>query len=345
MEQSEYDLSFVAPERRNDVLRRIAAVERYLADPGRAMAEQCAEQVGLAYSQFYRLVNAWKAGKRPHELPGSGFTRHYKSRFSDEQQQILADAQHELADQPLRSVIDRVRILARDKDVDIAESDTTLRNAILKLRHGRLSPKAWEQGADLMVSHCAVDRPLSLGKIGATMPLCTFVVDLRGQEPKLLGLSVSDWGVTAASTGEAIAEAIGRLTAGQADTEEATVIAFASYPGDDWADLRQSLTDAGLRLQTRESARIIPGRELTYLFGPRPFGILFKPRFVNAAPTKRTPTPRGDGHVMSLANIENFIRNRLSRLFARDADPVLIDKESRTALLQALAARSAGSQA
>ncbi len=59
-----HDLTFVAPERRAEVLRRIGVIERFLARPGRKAAEGAAEELGLRVAQF-NLVRAWRSFKRP----------------------------------------------------------------------------------------------------------------------------------------------------------------------------------------------------------------------------------------------------------------------------------------
>lgn len=60
---SKIDLTFVEPHQRDEIRRRIEAVERFNTAPGRAKAEEEAALLGLGVASFYRIVKAWNAEK------------------------------------------------------------------------------------------------------------------------------------------------------------------------------------------------------------------------------------------------------------------------------------------
>jgi hypothetical protein len=83
------DLSFVAPDRREEVLRRINAIEDFLQIHGRKSAEAHAAELGLRIAQFYNLVKAWKATRRPERIATAEHKRKRDLGVSTEQAEIM----------------------------------------------------------------------------------------------------------------------------------------------------------------------------------------------------------------------------------------------------------------
>ena len=101
-----HDLTFVAPERRAEVHRRIAVIEHFIQKPGRKAAEVAAANLGIGVAQFYNLVRAWRGSQRPENIASGGSLRRRRPRMTDEQIEVIQDivdrspraTAHELAD-------------------------------------------------------------------------------------------------------------------------------------------------------------------------------------------------------------------------------------------------------
>lgn len=67
------NLDQVDPERRAEVARRIAVLDRYLAivSPDRADDAAHAEAIGVGIGQFMRLIRIWRRHRRAELLPGA----------------------------------------------------------------------------------------------------------------------------------------------------------------------------------------------------------------------------------------------------------------------------------
>lgn len=69
------DLLQVPPYRRDEIRRRVAVVERYLANQSGPAATAAAKELGMGQTAFYMLVKAWRERNSAIHLPGAGAPR------------------------------------------------------------------------------------------------------------------------------------------------------------------------------------------------------------------------------------------------------------------------------
>lgn len=199
-----YDLTFVAPHRRDEVLRRIRVLERFIARPGRAMAEGCAADLGIGVVQFYNLVRAWRAYRQPERLAGAGRPRMRKSFASTEQQRLVAQASAELPDATLHAIASRAIALGRSAGIAMP-SPNSIRKMVELSAIRRLAPASPANGADVVVASCAVDIPVANGG-SPTMPVATLVIS-TASPPAVLGLALAMGDHDPATLANCLAEA------------------------------------------------------------------------------------------------------------------------------------------
>ncbi|NCQ21009.1 MAG: hypothetical protein GW768_07580 [Sphingomonadales bacterium] len=170
-----YDLTHVDPHRRPEVLRRIRAIERYNADPGRDRAETEAASIGLSASAFYTLVKAWNKFRDPTRIPG---TRR-KRRGSGIEQDALAlirATNDDLESANFADVILEVRQRAMKRGIKLPH-DNTIREAIRRLRRGNIPHLP--EGVTHVLDQCCLNVPVNSCGMDAACGVLVAVIDVR----------------------------------------------------------------------------------------------------------------------------------------------------------------------
>jgi hypothetical protein len=70
-------LAFVASHRQAEVLRRITAIERHLADPKGYPVIRLAHDLSLSRTTTHGLVRVWRRDHDARTISGAGRTREY----------------------------------------------------------------------------------------------------------------------------------------------------------------------------------------------------------------------------------------------------------------------------
>lgn len=169
-----HDLMFVAPEQRDEVRRRIAAVEQFIAAPGRRAAEAAAARLGLSTAQFYNLVRAWRAKQRPEIMMGRHSPREMQSRIDP----LVLDLIDEVISADRRAaasvLVERVRSLAAIRGIELPDPSTVARS--VRRKRPMLLTEEHRRDVDLIIDHTVVDLPVDFGDGQARRPLVTVVI-------------------------------------------------------------------------------------------------------------------------------------------------------------------------
>ena len=305
---TEYDLSFVAPHRRNEVVRRIRVLDRFAAQPGRAAAERGAAELDLGVTQFYRLAGIWRAGRRPEELTGAGRPRPRRSLASPEQRQIIEAAVAGNPDGVVQAIAARAEELGRAAGVTMP-STNSIRKAIELDRAGRLSPMSPAIGADVVVATCAIDIAVtSPGEPSPTMPVATMVIDTRSPPVALgMALSLHDADVSAAARAllDAAMHRVDRPDGGT------TVISIEEGIDPLWTELIKALAAAGLQVQPHARRPRSVMNDAVALLGRKPAGFRLVPGLTRSGPERRRPSIPAGASPISLSEAETLVRSRL----------------------------------
>ncbi|WP_394651990.1 hypothetical protein [uncultured Sphingomonas sp.] len=201
-----HDLTFVAPERRAEVRRRIAVIERFIAAPGRTAAEACAAELGLRPAQFYNLVRAWRETARPKAIMGPGAPRKKPSRVD---QRLLAVIDQTIAENGRAepsTLIARVARVARARDIPMPNR-TTLARQVLSRRPALLVERI-RSSYDLVVDHTVLDLPVDFGAASAKRPLATIAIDVATDA--IVGIAISPGAPRPPATARALLDAMRR---------------------------------------------------------------------------------------------------------------------------------------
>lgn len=303
----EHDLTFVAPERRDEVRRRLAAIERFLANPGRRMAEQCAAELGLRHGQFYNLVRAWRASGRP-ELVDPGRRPARGSTMSAKQQRIVDEVIAEDIRAPIGELIKRVLSAAEASGVRMPH----LENVTRRVRSGRpsLLTKQVKNELDLLVDHTVLDLPVDYGGGDVRRPLATMVIDVASDA--IVGLALARGTPSPESTAAALADAArpglcldGRRTPGR---QRVGIVAMAE---DETAGIIDILERAGFDSDVRLTGAHGSGRGIEALLGSHRAEIWLKPRLVWSYPDRRSVSPRTGRRALAPEEALALARGRL----------------------------------
>ena len=137
-----YDLSFVAPHRRAEVLRRITILETYLDDPTRAVAEHCAREMGVNIVHLYNLARIWREGRRPEAIPGAGRPRKRRQHMPRRVALLIAQAVKEEGNEKLEPIVERLAELAKREGVRLP-GVSTVRKYIAAALVGKLPASSY----------------------------------------------------------------------------------------------------------------------------------------------------------------------------------------------------------
>ena len=308
---SNIDLTFVEPHQRDEIRRRIEAVERFNTAPGRAKAEEEAALLGLGVASFYRIVKAWNAERDPTTIQGAQ-AKPRGSKLVKEQKEIIESASSEC--NSTEAIVKRAFAIGRDADVEMP-SEPAVREFILELRRGRFDPIP--DGITHVVDHCHLNLPLNDGKCAAMKAVATVVLDMRSG--RAAGVALGKGAPTASRTAAALVDAARRTQL----TGPSARLLMDRESTDEWLQLERSLSQAGIvingdllaegaleadcgALRKRGNGRTVIAVAGRYLAGYR----------ANVRTFGDHPLPvrlRRGAIPMSLCDADQLVRNRLDR--------------------------------
>ncbi|MBV1692158.1 hypothetical protein KRR38_31965 [Novosphingobium sp. G106] len=201
---TDHDLTFVEPARRAEVSRRIEAIERFIAKPGRAAAEAEAAKLGLRHAQFYNMVRAWRASPRPEVVAGAGASRPKPTRFKQDQLKLMADIISDSGRARPNLIVDR--IMAKAHTLGIAMPDRCTIGLHVRRTRPSLLTDDIKAGFELLVDHTVLDMPVNFGDGTPRRPLATMVIDVTAEA--IIGLTISAKTPNPASTPKALLDSI-----------------------------------------------------------------------------------------------------------------------------------------
>lgn len=340
---SDPDLSFVAPHRRAEVLRRILIIERFIAAPGRAAAQTAATELGLRPTQFYNLVKIWKSERRPEQLSGSGRPRDRAVRASVKVRRIVEERNAALPGEAISVVATRAIAEGRKSGIDMP-GHRAVRRLVELLRAGRVVSASPAAGADVVIATCAIDIPIRWGRLDRIMPVATMVIAAT-DPPATVGVALSVDVDDPAAAARALIQAFARQPAmtvdaavdiGSPEADSAVPAPSVAIPiGHDprWTTIVDGLRHAGV------DVRIVaprPGSTLNdavALLGRKPAGFMLRPGLTSRPARARRPTVPVGAAPLPLLEAEMLVRNRL----VRDANPIVaIGSDQKEHLLDVL---------
>lgn len=170
------DLTYIDPHRRADVLKRIEAIERFNANPGRASAETEAAAINLSPSAFYTLVRAWNASRDPTKLPG--LRRQARgSVIGTDALNLIRRAAEELPTARYSTIIELVTSRAQSAGIAMPR-ENTIREEVRRLRRGRLP--GMPEGVTHALDICALNVPIASSSPCPSRAILTAVIQIDG---------------------------------------------------------------------------------------------------------------------------------------------------------------------
>lgn len=208
----EHDLTHVDPHRRAEVLRRITAIERYNADPGRGRAETEASSIGLSPSAFYTLVKAWNQFHDPAKIPGTR-RRRRGSGVEEDALALIRETNDDLEMAKFADVILEVRQRAMKREIELPH-DNTIREAIRRLRRGNIP--YLPEGVTHVLDQCNLNVPVTSCGMDAACGVLIAVIDV--QRATIVGAQLTTTRFDARDATVAIASPIARNSLKRGDT-------------------------------------------------------------------------------------------------------------------------------
>ena len=307
---SQNDLSTIAPHLRPEVMRRVRAVESFLAAPGRDHAERMAEQLTISVSGFYHLVRAWKATPHPAALPGSGVRRPRSPSMTAEQLAIIEHAEALCADRPIAAVVDAALKMARAMSVAMP-SRRAIEGQAHRVRPTRASPLKTTGGAKLMLSHCRVDVPVQTTQGSAVAPVAAILIAVSDAQAQPIGIALHPSEPNEATGARAILNALTHPAAAQMLNKSIDqTLLIASPPGHAQDELERALGDKmfNVRLVQRNNTSALSP---TALLGRLYKRVRLKPRLQQGPNVGHYVTIPTGGSPMALSDAEALVRSRM----------------------------------
>ena len=280
------DLTAIEPRLRGIVRRRLEAISRFEASPGRQNAERLAKEIGLGTAQFYNLVKAWRTLRDPRKLAGPEMARTKPVDLDEAQRRIIERA---IDHAPTAAPDEIVRLAIGDGDVHGVPmpAKEKVRRAVLARRPSRLTDELASLG-DLIVDHTVLDLPVDFGGGTIERPLATVVVHAPAH--RIVALEIGRGGPSTRSIAASLRAAF--ECAGKHGGEPVIErLAIPSPSDEDWPRLHDAVGRAGLSLNALRSGPYGHGRCIEALLGQRREGIRFRPRLVEAGPERRSILP------------------------------------------------------
>lgn len=232
-----YDLTDIDPDRREDIKRRIAAIERFNANPGRATAEREAKCIGMSPSAFYGLVKAWNLNRVASELPGARRRRRRQAVDS-----ALVDLIRQIAtEHPVAragDIIFLVRQAAAARDIELP-TDQTIGNHLRRLRKGSVPVMP---DVSHFVDRCLWDVPVVAENGDIVRPIATLVVDRKASATVGVHLGLDTNGAHGAK--HALLDAIASDA-----FDPASVVLMDRERDRSWRAVEELVADAGMTFE------------------------------------------------------------------------------------------------
>lgn len=305
-----YNIDFVPPHRREEVLRRIRLLDAYI-EQGRdkGSAADFADELGLSVAQFFNLARIWRKGKDPSALFGASRPSVEHDRLSDGQRNVILEAISRLPDAAHEDVARLASEIAKKQSVEMPVF-STIRQFVRRQRRGRLPSSSPAVRAHLVVEHCAINVGVKGDDGGAYIPVATICTSVGDAKARAVRLSLEC--PTAAITAAVIADALAAShMIGAGDGTSAIYLDLLS--GSDWINLGDVLNAAGIdRIGTE---RDVPRRadSTLWLLGSRIAALTLHPRMTNR-PFKDRPAKLARGaKPVELVEAEAFVKARLVR--------------------------------
>lgn len=302
-----YDLTFVAPHRRDEVLRRIGVLERFLAKPGRTAAHRSAGELGLGLTQFYRLARVWRENRKPERIAGSATARPRKTLATAEQLSFVELAVTDLPHDSVAAIASRAIKLGEAAGVAMP-SLNSVRKIVELNRAGRVAPNSPAKGAEVVIATCALDLAVATPDGSLTMPVATIVIHTL-PDPRVLGVALSFEDRCAAAAAHALIDA---CTTWRSPTHAARpLIAIGRGPGPDWSELVESIAASGAEVRLMEARAHSVMNDAVALLGRKPAGFRLAPDLTAKPTDLRRPTLPAGARALALRDAETLVRERL----------------------------------
>lgn len=306
-----HDLTFVAPERRAEVQRRIAVIEHFIQKPGRKAAESAAANLGIGVAQFYNLVRAWRGSQRPENIASGGSLRRRRPRMTDEQIEVIQDTIARSPRATARALADDVIYRLASGAIENPSRDALLRY-IRCIRPARLRKEA--AATDLLVDHTVVDLPVLFGSI-PQRPLVTAVIDVANDE--IVGMALSEGKPNCEAIAAALSDAaMPDLRTTKTGSPKPTPITVVACHSDRTEDVASTLGLSGIEVRVEWVGAHGGGRHIEALLGSRRAGIQLRPRLIWSDSSRRLATTTACASPMNPDFAAQFIRSRLMPMSA-----------------------------
>lgn len=277
-----HDLTFVNIEQRAEVRRRIDAIERFIAAPGRGAAEREAAELGIHAAQFYNLVRAWRETGRPERLSDRHGSRRRQPTIDQQMLDLIDATIAENGRATARAIIDSIARRAAAAGIALPDPSTIARHVGRKRPH--LLPEGTAAGLDLALDYTVVELPVDFGA-GPVLPLLTIAVEPAADA--IVGIALSPGVPTIAAMAAAIHDALRHSARNGHGIAATTTIGLPGRP--DGRRLIRILEDHGCRAEAQGDA----GAIASSMLGRERAGLRFKPRFVWKGEDRRRIEPKG----------------------------------------------------
>ncbi len=271
------DLTFVAPERRGEVLRRIRVIERFIGAPGRGNAEAAAAELGLRVAQFYNLVRAWRDNRRPDGVAGAGSPRNRRFGMDPAQLLIIDTVVARSGQSATVDIIEAVVAEAKAAGIALPGRGTISRH-VRRTRPGVLTEDIKAE-LDLLVDHTVLDLSVDYGSVTLTRPLATMVIDVAADA--IVGIALSSSKPSSHATAAALLDALRRgIRNGDRNAYHKPRLGLVAANDGEAGAVLNILTHVGFDARTRITGAHGGGQAIEALRGSCQAGIRLKPRLV-----------------------------------------------------------------
>lgn len=302
-----HDLTFVAPERREEVRRRIAVVERFIAAPGRRAAEAAAAELGLRPAQLYNLVRAWRLKPMPEAMMGRHAARNTSPRMAKSVLDLIDEVIAADGRAPARAIIDRVTAVAAERGISLPNPSTVAR--YVRRKRPMLLTDEQRSSLDLIIDHTVVDLAVDFGDGRPRRPLATFVIDVTSEAA--VGLAISSGTPAPAHTATAMLDALRReiqLARTPCSMPRVGIVVMMEAEGD---IVVEAVRRAGLEATCVLTHAHGGGLVAESLLGREHAGLRFKQRLIWHRGSRRLATVRRGAKALTPTEAGELIRGRL----------------------------------
>ena len=232
-----YDLTDIDPHQRGEILKRLEAIERFNANPGRATAEREAERIGMSPSAFYGLVKAWNLHRDAAKLPGARHRRRSQA-IDPTLSKLISQVAAQNPGARAGDIIFLVRQAAAGRDIDLP-TDQTIGNHLRRLRKGSVPAMP---DVSHFVDRCLWDIPVVADNGEIVRPVATLVVDRKASTPIGVHLGLEMHGAHGAK--HALLDAIAN------DAFEPGSVVLVDRESDRcWRAVEEMVADAGITIE------------------------------------------------------------------------------------------------